>query len=229
MDAITAIAKKHDLAVVEDACQAHGATHRGRPTGSLGDVAAFSFYPGKNLGALGDGGAVTMADDGMAEAVRVLRNHGEKTKSHHTVVGYCMRLDNLQAAFLLAKLPHLKTWNHARHTAAKRYDRLLAGIEGITPITERSDVEAVYHLYVVQVDNREGLREKLDNVGVGTGIHYPTPIHLHPAYEHLGYKKGAFPVAERLARRILSLPMFPEITVEQIDYVVEEIEKAVAS
>ena len=228
MDAITAIAKRHDLAVIEDACQAHGATHKGRPTGSLGDVAAFSFYPGKNLGALGDGGAVTTADAGMAEAVRVLRNHGEKTKSNHTVVGYCMRLDNLQAAFLQIKLKHLKDWNHARRVVAKRYDRLLAGIDGITPITERPDVEAVYHLYVVQVDDRERVREKLDSAGVGTGVHYPVPIHLAPAYEHLGFKKGAFPVAERLAGRILSLPMFPEITVEQIDYVVEELEKAVA-
>jgi dTDP-4-amino-4,6-dideoxygalactose transaminase len=229
MDAVITIAKKHDLVVIEDACQAHGATYKGKPTGSLSDIAAFSFYPGKNLGALGDGGAVTTAHAGMAETVRILRNHGEKTKSNHAVVGYCMRLDNLQAAFLRVKLARLKEWNHNRRTAAKRYDRLFAGIEGITPITERPDAEAVYHLYVVQVDNRDQVREKLDSAGVGTGVHYPIPIHLHPAYEHLGFKKGAFPVAEQLAGRILSLPMFPEITVEEIDYVVEELEKAVAA
>jgi dTDP-4-amino-4,6-dideoxygalactose transaminase len=228
MDAVAAIAKKHGLAVIEDACQAHGATHRGRPTGSLGAIAAFSFYPGKNLGALGDGGAVTTADADMAERVRVLRNHGEKTKSNHTEVGYCFRLDNLQAAFLQIKLKHLPEWNRARRAAAKRYDQLLAEVPGVTPIVERPDVEAVYHLYVVQVDDRDAVRAKLDEVGVGTGIHYPVPIHLHAAYAHLGYKQGAFPVAERMAGRMLSLPMFPEITPEQIDYVVEHLAEAVA-
>jgi dTDP-4-amino-4,6-dideoxygalactose transaminase len=227
MDAIDAIAKKHGLTVIEDACQAHGATHRGRPTGSLGTIAAFSFYPGKNLGALGDGGAITTADADLAEHARVLRNHGEKTKSNHTEVGYCFRLDNLQAAFLQIKLKHLPDWNKARRAAAKRYDRLLAAVPGVTPITERPDVEAVYHLYVVQVDDRDAVRAKLDEVGVGTGIHYPVPIHLHAAYAHLGYKQGAFPVAERMAGRMVSLPMFPEITTEQIDYVVEQLAKAV--
>jgi dTDP-4-amino-4,6-dideoxygalactose transaminase len=228
MDAVTKVADDHGLAVIEDACQAHGATHWGRPTGSLGTLAAFSFYPGKNLGALGDGGAVTTADPDLAERVRVLRNHGEKTKSNHTEVGYCFRLDNLQAAFLQIKLKHLAHWNSARRAAAKRYGELLAGMAGVTPIVERLDVEAVYHLYVVQVDDRDGVRAKLDEAGVGTGIHYPVPIHLHAAYAHLGYKQGAFPVAERMAGRILSLPMFPEITPEQIDYVVEQLAKAVA-
>ena len=233
MDAINAIAKKHGLAVVEDACQAHGATYKGRVAGSLGDIAAFSFYPGKNLGALGDGGAVTTSDADMAETCRVLRNHGEKSKSNHTVVGYCFRLDNLQAAFLQIKLGHLAEWTKARRAAAKRYDSLLAEITGkdgapaVAPITESPDVQAVYHLYVVQVDDRDAVRAKLDEAGVGTGIHYPVPIHLHAAYAHLGYKKGAFPVAERLAERILSLPMFPEITEGQIDYVVEQLRDAV--
>ncbi len=239
MDAINAIAKDHGLTVIEDACQAHGATYKGRVAGSLGDIAAFSFYPGKNLGALGDGGAVTTADAQMAETVRVLRNHGEKTKSNHTVVGYCFRLDNLQAAFLQIKLKHLANWNQARRAAAKRYDGLLAELAGatvatdatgaaISPITERPDTEAVYHLYVVQVDNRDAVRAKLDEVGIGTGIHYPVPIHMHAAYAHLGYKPGAFPVAERMAERILSLPIFPEITPQQVDYVVEQLAKAVA-
>jgi dTDP-4-amino-4,6-dideoxygalactose transaminase len=229
MDAVTAVAKRHGLVVIEDACQAHGATHKGRPTGSLATIAAFSFYPAKNLGALGDGGAITTADAEMAETVRVLRNHGEKTKSNHTVVGYCFRLDNLQAAFLQIKLTHLPDWNRARRAAAKRYHQLLAAVTGVTPILERPDVEAVYHLYVVQVDDRDGVRAKLGDAGVDTGIHYPVPIHLQPAYAHLGYKQGAFPVAERLAGRILSLPMFPEITPEQIEYVVEQLAKAVAS
>jgi dTDP-4-amino-4,6-dideoxygalactose transaminase len=228
MDAVDAVAQKHGLVVIEDACQAHGATHRGRPTGSLGTIAAFSFYPGKNLGALGDGGAVTTADADMAETARVLRNHGEKTKSNHTVVGYCFRLDNLQAAFLQIKLPHLSDWCRARRAAAKRYDQLLAEVGGVTPITERPDVEAVYHLYVVQVDDRDGVKARLGEAGVDTGIHYPVPIHLQPAYASLGYKQGDFPVAERLAGRILSLPMFPEITTEQIDYVVEQLALAVA-
>jgi dTDP-4-amino-4,6-dideoxygalactose transaminase len=229
MDAVTAVAKKHGLVVIEDACQAHGATHKGRPTGSLGTIAAFSFYPGKNLGALGDGGAVTTADADMAETVRVLRNHGEKTKSAHTVVGYCFRLDNLQAAFLQIKLKHLPDWNRARRAAAKRYDQLLAGVAGVALITERPDVEAIYHLYVVQVDDRDAVRTKLGEAGVDTGVHYPVPIHLQPAYAHLGYKRGDLPVAERLAGRILSLPLFPEITPEQIDYVAEQLAKAVAS
>jgi dTDP-4-amino-4,6-dideoxygalactose transaminase len=235
MHAIGRVAKKHGLLVIEDACQAHGATHHGRPTGSLGDIAAFSFYPGKNLGALGDGGAVTTADADMAETVRVLRNHGEKSKSNHTVVGHCCRLDNLQAAFLTIKLDHLPEWNKARREAAGQYGRLLAQVSGpggapaATPIASRADVEAVYHLYVVQVDDRDAIRAKLDQAGIGTGIHYPVPMHLHPAYEHLGYKLGAFPVAERLCDRILSLPMFPEITHEQITYVVERLAEAVSA
>jgi dTDP-4-amino-4,6-dideoxygalactose transaminase len=245
MDAITAIAQKHGLVVVEDACQAHGATYKGRPTGSLGTLAAFSFYPGKNLGALGDGGAVTTADGDLAERVRVLRNHGDKSKSEHVEVGYCFRLDNLQAAFLQVKLKHLPEWNKARRAAAKRYDRLLAEAFGapgagassgagatgpaVIPMSERSDVEAVYHLYVVRLDDRDAVRAKLDAAGIGTGVHYPVPIHLQPAYAHLGYKQGAFPVAERLAKHGLSLPMFPEITPEQIDYVVEQLAKAVES
>ena len=232
MDAVRAIAKKHGLVVVEDACQAHGATYRGRVAGSLGDIAAFSFYPGKNLGALGDGGAVTTSDADLAETVRILRNHGEKTKSNHAVVGYCARLDNLQAAFLQIKLQHLPEWNKARRAVAKRYDALLAeivdagGAPLAAPVAERPDVEAVYHLYVVQVDERDAVRAKLDEAGIGTGVHYPLPIHLHEAYAHLGYKRGAFPVAEKLADCMLSLPMFPEISEGQIDYVVEQLRNA---
>jgi dTDP-4-amino-4,6-dideoxygalactose transaminase len=229
MDAITAAAEQHGLLIIEDACQAHGATHRGRPVGSLGAAAAFSFYPGKNLGALGDGGAVTTSDVELAERIRILRNHGEKSKSNHTVLGYCNRLDNLQAALLQIKLRYLPDWNRARRAAAQRYGELLAGVEGVAPISVRPDVEAVYHLYVIEVEDRDAVRAKLGEAGVDTGIHYPVPIHLQPAYAHLGYARGDFPVAERLADRILSLPMFPEITPAQIDYVVEQLAKAVAS
>ncbi len=229
MDAVAAVAQKHGLVVVEDACQAHGATHKGRPAGSLGAIAAFSFYPGKNLGALGDGGAVTTSNAEFADRVRVLRNHGEKSKSNHTVLGYCNRLDNLQAAFLQIKLGHLPEWNRARRAAAQRYSELLAGVKGVTPISARADVEAVYHLYVVQVDDRDTVRARLGEAGVDTGIHYPIPIHLQPAYASLGYTRGDFPVAEQLADRMLSLPMFPEITPAQIEYVVEQLSKAVES
>ncbi len=227
MDAIASIAKRHGLVVIEDACQAHGATYQGRPAGSLGDIAAFSFYPGKNLGALGDGGAVTTSDAAMADAVRILRNHGDKSKSEHVVVGHCCRLDNLQAAFLSIKLKHLADWSEARRAAAKRYDQLLAGVEGVTPMVELPGIEAVYHLYVVQLADRDGVRAKLDEAGVGAGVHYPVPLHLQPAWAYLGYEEGRFPVAERLAKHILSLPMFPEITEAQIDYVGEQLTKAV--
>lgn len=235
MDAITAIARKKGLAVVEDACQSHGATYKGRLAGSLSDIAAFSFYPGKNLGALGDGGAVTTDNADLAETVRLLRNHGEKAKSNHTLVGYCSRLDNLQAAFLTIKLAHLPEWNKSRRAAAKQYDRLLGqvldatGTPAIAPISERPDTESVYHLYVVQVDGRDTIRAKLDAAGVATGVHYPVPIHLHPAYAALGYKRGSCPIAEAMADRILSLPIFPEITPQQIEYVVEQLAKAVKS
>ena len=225
--AISAIAKKHGLLVIEDACQAHGATYHGRPTGSLGDIAAFSFYPGKNLGALGDGGAITTADAELADKVRILRNHGDKSKSEHVVVGHCCRLDNLQAAFLSIKLKHLPEWNKGRRAAAKRYDWLLSEAPRVTPMTELPGVEAVYHLYVVQVDDRDAVRAKLGDAGVDTGVHYPVPLHLQPAWEYLGCKRGQFPVSERLAEHILSLPMFPEISEAQVDFVAEQLAEAV--
>ncbi len=221
MESIGRVAAERGLVVVEDACQAHGARFQDRPCGSLGLTAAFSFYPGKNLGALGDGGAVTTHDDGADRTVRLLRNHGELTKSVHEAVGYCNRLHNLQAGFLLAKLPYLTEWNNARKAAARRYDGLLAGLAGLTPLAVREDVEHAYHLYVVQVDDRDAVRERLGAQGVQTGIHYPVPLHLTPAYAGLGYGPGDFPVAEAMAGRILSLPMFPQITAAQQDYVVE--------
>jgi dTDP-4-amino-4,6-dideoxygalactose transaminase len=228
MDALAEVASTHGLAVVEDACQAHGATYKGRPAGPLGDTAAFSFYPGKNLGALGDGGAVTTNDPAAAETVRLYRNHGQEDKYTHRVAGYCDRLHNLQAALLLVKLPHLAAWNEARRAAARDYDSALAGSPGVT-VTELGErVEAVYHLYVVMVEDRDKVRQRLGERGVETGIHYPVPLHLQPAYESLGYAAGDFPVAEQRARRMLSLPMFPEIDEAQRAYVVAALEQALA-
>ncbi len=227
MDPILALAARRGLAVVEDACQAHGALYKGRPCGSLGVSAAFSFYPGKNLGALGDGGAVTTSSPEAFQAVTLLRNHGEHPKSVHAAVGYCNRLHNLQAGFLAAKLPYLPAWNEARRRAAARCDELLAGVPGVTPIAVRGDVVPARHLYVVLVDDRDAVREKLQAAGIQSGIHYPTPLHLTPAYASLGYGPGDFPVAEAIAPRLLSLPMFPEISGAQIDYVVEQLAAAV--
>jgi len=226
MDALAEVASRHGLAIVEDACQAHGATYKGRPAGSLGITAAFSFYPGKNLGALGDGGAVTTNDPAAAETVRLYRNHGQEDKHTHRVIGYCDRLHNLQAALLLVKLPHLTDWNAARRLAATDYDSALAGRHGVTVTEQRDNVEAVYHLYVVMVDDRDGVRQRLGEWGVESGIHYPLPLHIQPAYESLGYSLGDFPAAERRAERILSLPMFPEITEVQRAYVVAALEQA---
>ena len=227
MDPILALAARRGLAVVEDACQAHGALYKGRPCGSLGVSAAFSFYPGKNLGALGDGGAVTTSSPEAFQAVTLLRNHGEHPKSVHAAVGYCNRLHNLQAGFLAAKLPYLPAWNEARRRAAARSDELLAGVPVVTPIAVRGDVVPARHLYVVLVDDRDAVREKLQAAGIQSGIHYPMPLHLTPAYASLGYGPGDFPVAEAIAPRLLSLPMFPEISGAQIDYVVEQLAAAV--
>jgi dTDP-4-amino-4,6-dideoxygalactose transaminase len=228
MDALAEVAATHGLVIVEDACQAHGATYKGRPAGSLGHTAAFSFYPGKNLGALGDGGAVTTNDPVAAETARLYRNHGQEDKYTHRVVGYCDRLHNLQAALLLVKLPRLAAWNEARLTAARDYDAALVGRPGVTVTKVGSGSGAVYHLYVVMVEDRDGVRERLGEWGVESGIHYPVPLHLQPAYEGLGYSQGDFPVAERRAEHILSLPMFPEIDKTQRAYVVAALEQALA-
>ena len=227
MDAIAAIAARRGIPVIEDACQAHGASYRGRRTGSLGRAAAFSFYPGKNLGALGDGGAVVTNDADVAEKVRLLRNHGQEDKYTHRVVGYCDRLHNLQAAFLSAKLPHLDGWNDARREAAARYDMLLADVAGVARLTTADDVAHVHHLYIVLVDDRDRVREALAEAGIETGVHYPVPLHLTPAYRSLGYASGDYPVAEALAERSMSLPMHPHLSAAQTEYVVQQLAKAV--
>jgi dTDP-4-amino-4,6-dideoxygalactose transaminase len=222
MDPILAIARKHNLYVIEDACQAHGARYKGRRTGGLGDAAAYSFYPSKNLGAYGDGGMVVTNDAHVAEQVRLLRNLGQSVKYYHQVKGFNHRLDTIQAAILCAKLPHLDEGNASRRETADHFNQLLAGTLVVTPATP-AWAEPVYHLYVVQVDDRDGLQAHLAEAGVATGIHYPIPIHLQPAYTELGYKKGDFPVTEQAAARILSLPMYPGMSYEAIVYTVDAI------
>jgi len=224
---LAAIAERHGLALVEDACQAHGARDAGTRAGAAGLAAAFSFYPGKNLGALGDGGAVTTGSKELYERLLLLRNHGQESKQVHREVGWCDRLHNLQAGLLLAKLPHLEGWNEARRRAAARYAALLAGVDGVELFVPREGCEHVYHLFVVQVQERDAVRSKLHEDGIETGVHYALPLHLQPAYAGLGHGEGDFPVAERLSGRILSLPMFPGIGDAQVEYVVERLKAAV--
>ncbi|MBU1626885.1 DegT/DnrJ/EryC1/StrS family aminotransferase [bacterium] len=224
MDDILAIAKKHNLIVLEDSCQSHGAKYKGRKVGSLGDAAAFSFYPGKNLGCYGDGGLITTNNDEVDYKLRLLKDHGQKAKSQHEIVGYNSRLDSIQAAILRVKLKYLDKWNQKRRMAAKTYTKLLKKLKVETPFVH-PDTEPVFHLYVIQIDNRDGLCDYLEKNGVSCGIHYPLPIHLQKAFKRSKYKPGSLPKAEKAASRILSLPMFPEITEAQIKYVVETIEK----
>ncbi len=236
MDAIEDLAKRHNLIVIEDACQAHGAQYfsqreqRWRMAGSIGKAAAFSFYPGKNLGACGEGGGITTNDSELAGKARMLRDHGQSKKYYHQIEGYNGRLDAIQAGFLRAKLNHLPDWNAKRRACAACYNDLLrADAELITVPYEPSWSRAVYHLYVIQVEGRDAVQQLLGAVGIGTGIHYPIPLHLQNAYSSLGYKPGAFPVAEEAAKRILSLPMDPSLTREQQLQVVQALRTISAS
>lgn len=227
MDAILEIAEEYGLVVIEDACQAHGAEYFSKrdncwkKAGSMGRAAAFSFYPGKNLGACGEAGAVTTGDAEMAKTIRMLRDHGQAQKYYHDVEGYNGRLDAIQAGILRVKLARLAAWNEQRRECAKRYNELLAGSPELGTPEEPAWSKAVYHLYVVRVADREELQRVLTAAGVGSGIHYPVPLHLQKAYGHLGYKPGDFPEAERACREILSLPMFPGLTAEQQTRVAE--------
>ena len=225
MDAITPIAERRGLVIVEDAAQAQGASSTVGRAGSLGRVAATSFYPGKNLGAAGDAGAVLTDDPAVAEIVRNLGSHGSSVKYVHDRVGVNSRLDAVQAAVLRAKLRRLDSWNAARRAAAARYADLLADVPGVRVPTVRPGNEDVWHLYVVRVDERDRFMAALDAGGIGVGIHYPTPVHLTAAYAHLGYRRGAFPVAEAASEQILSLPMFPHLTEAQQERVVDEISR----
>jgi len=218
MDPILDIAKRHKLVVVEDACQAHGATYKGKKVGSLGDIAAFSFYPGKNLGAYGDGGAVTTNNAELADKVKLLRNYGQRVKYEHLVKGGNSRLDTVQAAVLRVKLRHLADWNLGRANGATMYGKALAGTTLKLPRIAAYGTH-VFHLYVVRTKDRAGLMAALDAAGSQHGIHYPIPIHRQVAMADLGYGPGSFPIAEEVAPEILSLPMFPELTQAQVDRV----------
>jgi dTDP-4-amino-4,6-dideoxygalactose transaminase len=229
MDSILDLAAEYDLTVIEDACQAHGAEYfsekqnRWMKAGSMGRAAAFSFYPGKNLGACGEAGAVTTNDPVLTERIKMLRDHGQAKKYYHDVEGYNGRLDAIQAGFLHAKLAHLAKWNTERRDRAAEYNRLLARNEAVGLPYEPSWSRGVYHLYVIRVDDRDGLMEHLKDAGIGTGIHYPIPLHLQKAYSFLKYSPGDFPVAECAAAEIVSLPMFPQLRTDQQARVAEEI------
>jgi dTDP-4-amino-4,6-dideoxygalactose transaminase len=211
MDPILLLARERGLLVIEDACQAHGARYKGRRVGSLGHAAAFSFYPAKNLGANGDGGAIVTNDDRLDASLRMLRNYGQSKKYHHVVQGYNRRLDTLQAAILRVKLRHLDAWNAARQRHAEQYTRQLSHA-AVTIPNVAEYAEPVWHLYVIRIKDRHALQQHLAEEGISTGVHYPIPIHLQPAYQNLPYRKGAFPVAERCAAEVLSLPMYAELS-----------------
>jgi dTDP-4-amino-4,6-dideoxygalactose transaminase len=217
MDRILDVARTRELVVIEDACQAHGARYRKQRVGALGHAAAFSFYPSKNLGACGDGGIVVTNDEDTAASLRMLRNYGQQKKYYHVVRGYNRRLDNLQAALLRVKLKYLDRWNDDRRCRAELYTRLLGDVV-LTP-TAADYSEHVWHLYVIQVEDRDGLQAHLGEQGIVTAIHYPTPIHLQPAYRDLGYEQGDFPVTERAAGQLLSLPMYPELPLTAVETV----------
>jgi dTDP-4-amino-4,6-dideoxygalactose transaminase len=221
LDAVLAVARRHHLVVIEDAAQAHGARYKGKRAGSVGDAAAFSFYPSKNLGAIGDGGMITTSDDRAAEKLRLLHNYGQRVKYYHSIPGTNSRLDTMQAAVLGIKLPHLDGWNAARRRHAEAYNARLAG-HAQTPVAA-ADVEHIYHLYVIQTPDRTTLEARLKAKQIHTGIHYPVPAHLQEACAPLGYKAGQFPVTEAAAPRLLSLPMFAELTAAQIDYVCDAV------
>jgi dTDP-4-amino-4,6-dideoxygalactose transaminase len=228
MDPILAIAKKHGLVVIEDAAQAHGAEYKGRRAGSMGDMGCFSFYPGKNLGAAGEGGMVVTANPEFAKTVRMLRDWGAEKKYHHVLKGYNFRMEGIQGAVLRVKLRYLEQWTEARRAAALRYDSLLPG-SGVGLPKQMDYSRHVYHIYAVRTTERAALQEALTAKGVQTGIHYPFPVHLLPAFADLGHKPGSFPHSERAANEVLSLPMFPELTAAQSEEVASALRGAVAA
>lgn len=228
MDELAKLCKERGLFLVEDAAQAQGAKQNGRSAGSFGEVAATSFYPGKNLGAYGDAGAVVTRSAEVAKKVRALRNYGSEVKYYHPETGFNSRLDTLQAVVLLAKLKRLSAWNEARRAAARRYDELLAGVPRVVRPTTHPGNEHIFHLYVVRVPDRDRVLKDLQAQGIGAGIHYPVPIHLQGAFANLGHRKGDFPVAEKAAEEILSLPMYAEISAGEQATVVTALKKAVS-
>jgi dTDP-4-amino-4,6-dideoxygalactose transaminase len=229
MDAILKLADQYGLIVIEDSCQAHGAEYNSskngswKRAGSMGTAAAFSFYPTKNLGACGEAGAVTTNDENLAKKIRMIREHGQGKKYHHLVEGYNGRMDAMQAGFLRIKLRYMDKWNAERRTAAETYNRLFEDVDSITTPFEPAWSRAVYHLYVVRASKRDELQQYLSERKIGTALHYPIPLHLQPAFIHLGYREGDLPVTERLTSEILSLPMFPQIRPEQLEQAVDAI------
>ena len=236
MDPILELAAKYNLFVIEDACQAHGAEYFSkkenawRRAGSMGKAAAFSFYPGKNLGACGEAGAITTNDEALAARMKMIRDHGQAKKYYHDIEGYNGRLDSIQAGWLSVKLRHLAKWNESRRNLAHRYHQLFAEVKDsmVLPV-EAAWTKGVYHLYVVRVQDREALQARLAEAGIATGIHYPIPLHQQKAYQHLGHKTGDFPVTERVAREIVSLPMFPQLQATQQDEVVAAVKEFVGA
>lgn len=228
MDPILEIARKHGLHVIEDAAQAHGAEYKGHRAGSLGDAGSFSFYPGKNLGAFGEAGAVVTKNPELAEKIRTLRDHGQSRKYHHTLVGWNSRMDGIQAAVLRTKLQHLDRANELRRSHAAFYDCALKDIDSIRTTAAASFGKPVYHIYAIRVRNRDEFMQRLGEKGIGTGIHYPIPVHLQEAYQGLGLRRGAFPIAERWADEVVSLPMFPELTSEQRGWTVQAIREMIS-
>jgi len=223
MDPILVIARAHGLHVVEDACQAHGAEYKGRKAGSMGAAGCFSFYPGKNLGAYGEAGAVVTNDDAIAEKIRIFRDHGQSKKYHHNVIGWNARMDGIQGAVLNVKLKYLAGWNASRRAHAREYTRLLSPMEGVLLPLEADYARHVFHIYAIRVKRRDQLMARLAERGISCGIHYPVPVHLQVAYRSLGLAEGSYPVAEKCAAEFLSLPMYPELTSEQIKHVADEI------
>lgn len=224
MDKIMDIAEKHNLIVIEDACQAIGSSYKGKEIGSIGHAGCFSFFPTKNLGCYGDGGMIVTNDEEIAEKLRMLRFHGQKVKYYNEILGYNSRLDEMQAAILRIKLRHLKDWNEKRRQHSYRYNELLKDTPLKTPV-ELEDIYSVYHLYILQSEERENLLSHLKENGVSTGIYYPVPLHLQNVYKDLGYKEGDLPNAEYTSKRTFALPLYPEMTKEQQDYIVEKVKE----
>jgi dTDP-4-amino-4,6-dideoxygalactose transaminase len=227
MDPIMAVARKHSLPVIEDACQAHGAEYRGRAAGSIGDTGCFSFYPGKNLGAIGEAGAVVTNNAEVKQKIQMLRDHGQNRKYHHAAIGWNARMDGIQAAALRIKLRGLRAGNAMRCEHARHYDQLLGDVQGLVIPKTSPHASHVYHIYAIRVQRRDWVLQTLAGRGIACGIHYPVPVHLQEAYGFLGYGRGSFPVAERCADEFLSLPMFPELTPDQVDYVGREVRACV--
>jgi dTDP-4-amino-4,6-dideoxygalactose transaminase len=228
MDPIVDFACQHGLFVIEDAAQAHGAEYKGRRVGTLGDAACFSFYPGKNLGALGEAGAVVSKNAELEKKIRILRDHGQVRKYHHTMIGWNGRMDGIQGAVLRVKLRHLERGNELRRSHAERFDRIFDGIAEIVRPVAAASVRHVYHVYAIRIQERDEMIRILDEKGIGSGVHYPVPIHLQEAYRSLGYERGAFPIAERCATELISLPMYPELTSAQVELVGRTVIESVA-